>query len=106
MPARKSDRSTSTPDERISLALRLLGNTFLIQDKLVPPPPYGLYPRLRPGELLAEPGDVDIDGPRVAVKVLAPDQAQESLPVQHVALVAHERLQQLELPRPQRYRPP
>src|SRR5581483_9207928 len=85
------------PKERINLDLRLRGASFLIQDKLVPHSPDGLYARLGAGELVAQPGDVYVNGTRIAVEVLAPDQAEQPLAVQDYALVAHEGGQQVEL---------
>ena len=40
---------------------------------------------------------MDVDGPRVAVEVLAPDKAEQALSVQDQALVAHEGSEEVEL---------
>src|SRR3954469_25408477 len=85
------------PNERISLDLRLRGSRLLIKDKLVTYSPDGLHTRFGAGKLLAQPGDVYINGTGIAVKVLSPDQAEQTLAVQHHALVTHERREQVEL---------
>src|SRR3954466_1718606 len=92
------------PNERISLDLRLRGSRLLIKDKLVTYSPDGLHTRFGAGKLLAQPGDVYINGTGIAVKVLSPDQAEQTLAVQHHALVTHERRQQVELLRAQLHR--
>jgi signal transduction histidine kinase len=48
-------------------------------------------------ELFAQPGNVYVNGTRVTVEILAPDEAEESLAVEDQALVAHEGGQQVEL---------
>src|SRR3954463_11777228 len=92
------------PNERMSLDLRLRGNRLLVKDKLVPYSPDGLHARFGAGKLLAQPGDVYVYGTGIAVKVLSPDQAEQTLAGQNHALVTHERREQIELLRAKLHR--
>src|SRR5688500_8330241 len=70
-PARNTARPTTTANETMRRARRLPG--ILFHHQLVADAPDGLDLHARFPELLAEPGDVHVDGARVTVIVGAPD---------------------------------
>src|SRR5712692_912574 len=84
--------------EAMSLARRL-ANTLgcLLVDQLVPDPPNRLNSTGARGELLAKPGDVDVDRPRVAQVVEPPDEVEQPLAIQDQAQVLDKRQEQIEL---------
>src|SRR5215213_6370766 len=66
-------------------------------DDLVADAPDGLDAGLAGGELLAQPGDVDVDGARVAAVIVAPGNLEQALAVEDDAGAGRQRRQQVEL---------
>src|SRR5438874_13537237 len=81
----------------MSLARRL-PNTLrsLLLDELVADPPDRLDPAGGARELLAQPGNVNVDGPGIAEVIEAPDEVQQALAVEHQPEILRESEQQVE----------
>src|SRR5205807_755934 len=62
-------------------------------DELVADTPHGLNARRALAQFFAQPGDVDVDGARITIVVVAPRQLEQPFAVEHHTRVTRQRRQ-------------
>src|SRR6185437_11389223 len=102
LPASTNDRKITTRYEAINLDRRLPNTSGdLLVHQLVAYAPDRLDPAGASGQLLAQPGHVNVDRSRVTQIVISPDEVEEALAVENQSLVLHKGQEEVKLLRAQ-----